>query len=346
MPGLSESFFASKNFTLIAAAFAFIAAAILLSVIFRFAFGRRLRLPRNGRARLPRLGTVDAFDLDRQRQLVIIRRDNVEHLLMIGGPNDLVIELQIVRAESREPRDFRETRIRDKDGREREPREAPLLAAGVAWPSQAESPVPNPPERKMPQPAAAVMEPGSGAADGFSLEEPTPGFTEKSGGSAPRYPAFPAPPRRTSPAAVPAGQRFLLNARSFNGRADPSSKSEPATGAARELRRASVTTPFLRSPPQRPQEGMASIIPPSMPETPPAVANPSPLFAFDNAPAPPEVVAEAARAAEAANSAAAPSAPAITPDDNSHAGEAAVPALASADSLEAEMAKLLGRGPG
>ena len=54
--------------------------------------------PRGGRARQPRLGIVDAFDLDRQRQLVIVRRDHVEHLLMIGGPNDVVVESNIVRA--------------------------------------------------------------------------------------------------------------------------------------------------------------------------------------------------------------------------------------------------------
>src|SRR3977135_1125050 len=93
MLGLNESFFASKSLTLAAAATAFLAAAGLLSIIFRFAFRRRVRLPPNERARLPRLGTVDAFDLDRQRQLGIIRRDNVEHLLMIGGPNHVLIEL-------------------------------------------------------------------------------------------------------------------------------------------------------------------------------------------------------------------------------------------------------------
>src|SRR3984893_12297420 len=150
MPGLSESFLANKSFTLVAAALAFLAAAVLLSVIFRFTFGRRIRQPRNGRARLPRLGTVDAFDLDRQRQLVIIRRDNVEHLLMIGGPNDLVIESEIIRAESREPRDLREARLRDKELREREPRDAPPVPAGNSWPSPAEAPPPNTAQRKMP----------------------------------------------------------------------------------------------------------------------------------------------------------------------------------------------------
>nr|WP_246215638.1 hypothetical protein [Microvirga makkahensis] len=49
------------------------------------------------RSRQPRLGIVDVYDLDRQRQLLLLRRDNVEHLLLIGGPNDVVIETNIVR---------------------------------------------------------------------------------------------------------------------------------------------------------------------------------------------------------------------------------------------------------
>src|SRR3954451_17240427 len=49
------------------------------------------------RARQPRLGIVDVYDLARQRQLILLRRDNVEHLLLIGGPNDVVIETNIVR---------------------------------------------------------------------------------------------------------------------------------------------------------------------------------------------------------------------------------------------------------
>ena len=202
MPGLSESFFANKSFALLVAALAFLAAVILLSVIFRFAFGRRLRLPRNGRARQPRLGTVDAFDLDRQRQLVIIRRDNVEHLMMIGGPNDLVIELQIIRAESREPRDFRDARIREKEVRDKEPRDA------VSWPSTAESPSPYPPQRKMPFPPAAVLEPETGVTDAVHNEGSIPEFTPSTVLPAQRPPVFPVPPRRASPAATPFSQRL------------------------------------------------------------------------------------------------------------------------------------------
>jgi hypothetical protein len=43
---------------------------------------------------------IDAATVDGRRRLVLIRRDNVEHLLMIGGPSDLVVEPNIVRAVS------------------------------------------------------------------------------------------------------------------------------------------------------------------------------------------------------------------------------------------------------
>ncbi len=47
-----------------------------------------------------RLAVTDAFPLDREgRKLVIVRRDNVEHLLLIGGPNDVLVESTIVRTE-------------------------------------------------------------------------------------------------------------------------------------------------------------------------------------------------------------------------------------------------------
>ena len=75
-----------------------VAIALVLVVIYRVAFGHRLRVPGGSRARQPRLGLVDAFSLDGQRQLVLVRRDNIEHLIMIGGPNDILVESQIIRA--------------------------------------------------------------------------------------------------------------------------------------------------------------------------------------------------------------------------------------------------------
>jgi flagellar protein FliO/FliZ len=39
-----------------------------------------------------RLQVVDQVQLDAKRQLLIIRRDNVEHVLLTGGPQDVVVE--------------------------------------------------------------------------------------------------------------------------------------------------------------------------------------------------------------------------------------------------------------
>jgi hypothetical protein len=42
-----------------------------------------------------RLEVVDQAALDGRRRLVLIRRDNTEHLIMTGGPVDVVIETGI-----------------------------------------------------------------------------------------------------------------------------------------------------------------------------------------------------------------------------------------------------------
>lgn len=47
---------------------------------------------KGGRSREPRLMVLDAAAVDPKRRLVLIRRDEVEHLIMIGGPTDIVIE--------------------------------------------------------------------------------------------------------------------------------------------------------------------------------------------------------------------------------------------------------------
>jgi flagellar biogenesis protein FliO len=44
------------------------------------------------RGRNKRLTVVDQVAIDQKRQLIIVRRDNVEHLLLVGGPQDVVVE--------------------------------------------------------------------------------------------------------------------------------------------------------------------------------------------------------------------------------------------------------------
>lgn len=79
---------------------AFVIVLILIGVTFWLI--RRFGTERLGsgaaRGRQPRLAVIDAAAVDGRRRLVLIRRDNVEHLVMIGGPSDIVIEQNIVRA--------------------------------------------------------------------------------------------------------------------------------------------------------------------------------------------------------------------------------------------------------
>ena len=73
--------------------FAFVVVLALIGLaawlVRRFA-GNRLGANAN-RGRMPRLAVIDAAAVDGRRRLVLVRRDNIEHLLMIGGPTDIVV---------------------------------------------------------------------------------------------------------------------------------------------------------------------------------------------------------------------------------------------------------------
>jgi len=145
--------------TYVLGAIFFIVLLLVLLMVVRALLAGRVRAA-GGRSRQPRLGVVDAFDLDRQRQLVLVRRDNVEHLIMIGGPNDVVVETAIVRAG--------ELRA---DARPRVGEEAPGTAASVGAPAAPLAPAPVPPSVPsmgpapvMPPPAAPPLRSPTAAA--------------------------------------------------------------------------------------------------------------------------------------------------------------------------------------
>lgn len=115
----------------------------------------------SARGRQPRLAVIDAASVDGRRRLVLIRRDNIEHLLMIGGPTDVVIEPNIVRAAS-----ARE--VGREAGRPVVAPEMPARAAETPWPLQ---PANEPPPVAPPRSYRA----GGGAAP----EEPRAAATEE-----------------------------------------------------------------------------------------------------------------------------------------------------------------------
>jgi hypothetical protein len=115
-----------------------------------------------GRGRQQRLAVLDSATVDARRRLVLIRRDNVEHLILIGGPTDVVVEPNIVRAQpatsGARPAarmggyDDEETSlIPDASFAEPEPRPAPSPAPAARAPQPQHGPAE--PPRTMPRPA-------------------------------------------------------------------------------------------------------------------------------------------------------------------------------------------------
>ena len=119
----------------------FLAFLIVLALIGATAWAVRRfgsgRLGANTRGRQPRLAVIDYASVDGRRRLILVRRDNVEHLLMIGGPTDVVVEPNIVRAVAA-PRDVASGR--PAAGIEALPRAIPLPENGSngSWPLQPE----------------------------------------------------------------------------------------------------------------------------------------------------------------------------------------------------------------
>ncbi|MAS06444.1 MAG: hypothetical protein CL534_17410 [Ahrensia sp.] len=147
-----------------------------------------------GRNRKHRLAVVDATAVDGDRRIVLVRRDDVEHLVMIGGQNDFVIESNI---ESAPTETDKRGQSRDRRGREaqpaaqdrrplrREPNPAPARppvrdeAPRRAAPVSAPTPPPQPAVRETAAPeappaAAPVAVASVAAAPAFLRQVPEP----------------------------------------------------------------------------------------------------------------------------------------------------------------------------
>ncbi|MFG1311639.1 flagellar biosynthetic protein FliO, partial [Xanthobacter tagetidis] len=75
--------------------------AVLLgaTVMLMRAIGGRRAIMTRGRSG-PRLTLVDSLNVDARRKLMLVRRDDVEHLILIGGTSDIVVEADIGKAEA------------------------------------------------------------------------------------------------------------------------------------------------------------------------------------------------------------------------------------------------------
>jgi len=186
----------------------------LLGLFVRQIQGGRLRLrgQAGGRQRQPRLGVVDTYDLDRQRQLVLIRRDNIEHLLMIGGASDVVVETNIMRSGGRAATPSYTDTAADRPLPPFEtlvPPSEPAMRAGeearrAGYPDGPEllPPLPSRPVSVPVEPAATLAAntaatAGVAAALGVAA---TPAAEAATAPAKPAMPPMPAPPLTTGPA--------------------------------------------------------------------------------------------------------------------------------------------------
>ena len=77
-------------------ALAFVLALILAAAWLFRRFGRgRVNAPRRRTAGMRRLAVVEAVAIDTRRRLVLVRRDNREHLLILGPQGETVVETGI-----------------------------------------------------------------------------------------------------------------------------------------------------------------------------------------------------------------------------------------------------------
>jgi hypothetical protein len=275
-----------------------VAIALIIAVIYRVAFGHRLRVPGGGRARQPRLGLVDAFSLDGQRQLVLVRRDNVEHLIMIGGPNDVLVESQIIRAAVSPA-----ARERDAAAVKALPI-APVHALGGAPAAAIEAP---------PQPAEPAPPPPQPPRIAPRFEAPTVKPAERVA-PAPLRPAI----RAVAPANEDAGPGIA-----------PAKPVAPAPAPAKPVAPAPTPAKPVAPAPARPAVQARSPLPPPIVAAPAARTRATPVL-----PPSPEAPAAPPQPVARPPSPETPAPPAKPPVDE---------AFGDLESLEAEMARLLGR---
>lgn len=211
---------------------------------------------RGGKNRQPRLQVLDAAAVDARRRLVLIRRDGVEHLIMIGGPTDIVIESGISTAAPAMPATVA-NRFQPLDmtvpvqaAPAMEARPAP-----VAEPRPAQIPRPAAPETRIEPARESVVPPREApraAAPLAAAAAPVTGAMPMSGTLAPR----PAPPVMANNAAA----------------------AEPA--AAPRIEPPARQAPEVKSEQLRPIAALAAAAPPPSPAPAPA---PLQVPAFDDA---------------------------------------------------------------
>jgi flagellar protein FliO/FliZ len=296
----------------------------------------------SARGRQHRLSVLEWAKVDNRRFLCLVRRDNVEHLLIIGGPTDVVVEANIVRAVAA-PRDVALARPA---AAEPLPRAIPLPDNGNgSWPLQPEVITPPPPARPAPK-----IEPASDEAPAWPPLQPqadtppaAPARPQRDtlAALADELSARPAPPSLPSRARTQAPARAPLEARAeprvVEPRPEPRAPTvqaaptpTPADTAAADQSLAEMAH-RLEAALRKPNAPAEARTPAPQPRQEPRQAQPAEQTAAPEPPAPP--APPQSRAARPAEPKPVRSAPPAKPPQST----------TLYDNLEQEMASLLGR---
>ncbi|MCO5729978.1 flagellar biosynthetic protein FliO [Rhizobium sp. SSA_523] len=231
---------------------------------------RRRRGPapflRGGKNRQPRLQVLDAAAVDARRRIVLIRRDEVEHLVMIGGPTDVVIESGIGgQAYQAQTYQTHEGQIHQ-GGQQGLPQPKPSeQLQAPAEPVRLDRPL-QPAQLSAPQADAPVDLPASAAASAASLAS-TP---------SPSLASTPSPVPSPAPASIPVTAKSSARASAPVLAAGPASglaAREPVREVARETARemtrqaAGIGSGAATSAPSAPAERIQAPVAPALEPT-------------------------------------------------------------------------------
>ncbi|MGI6853407.1 hypothetical protein [Mesorhizobium sp. 1B3] len=191
-----------------------------------------------GRNRKTRLAVMDATAVDSHRRLVLVRRDDVEHLILIGGPTDVVVEQNIRLSQTRRPAlasgppQEPPTRSQRAPEQQRPPQPRPVAPGPVSAPPAPRDQRPAAPRTQepayAPQPPGAAPQPQPGASQQRAAADPTPTPSPARDNTQPqREPQRPTPARNEIADDI---DRALLNELSmtFDTPPSPTAKETPS----------------------------------------------------------------------------------------------------------------------
>lgn len=177
---------------LILALLALIVLLIVLWVVRKLSGGTFISGNRHAQ---PRLSVQDATPVDSHRRLVLVRRDDVEHLLLIGGVTDIVVEHNIRAGGA----SAHATPARESMERPRQTAPEPVPTARHVQPVVAPRPVmPAPPRPAAPPITTRAIEPEQVATRFEPVLEPMPAIAPVVRPQEPRF-AMPERTQRADP---------------------------------------------------------------------------------------------------------------------------------------------------